>query len=245
MTEIYTDTGVPTRAGVSESEGFHGTLGAGFSFSKKIIGDGGTIITMGPMVFLRYKDLAYWSDRGVGVWLLQSDDHSLRFGAGIRAHPGWGPGADPYLVGMETRKSSLDGYLNAVWRTSVITTGLSYYHDVLDTDRGDTATLRFSKDIMPGENLRLTPSIAVEWRSNERVDYYYGVHPDEVLPTRPAYTGKATVNINAGIAGVYYLQHWNILGGVFMTSYGNGIVDSPIVTRNFSTLVYVGAGWSF
>jgi len=146
---------------------------------------------------------------------------------------------------METRKNSLDGYLNAVWRTSIVTTGIGYYHDVLNASRGDTASLRFSKDIMLSENLRLTPSIAGEWRSNERVDYYYGVHSDEVLPSRPAYTGKATVNMNAGLAGVYYLPHWNLLGGVFMASYGNGIVDSPIVTRNFKTLVYLGAGWSF
>ena len=105
--------------------------------------------------------------------------------------------------------------------------------------------LTYEKNIMLTENLRLTPSIAGEWRSKERVDYYYGVHSDEILPSRPAYTGKATVNMNAGLASVYYLQHWNLLGGVFMTSYGKGIVDSPIVTRNVSTLVFLGAGWSF
>lgn len=246
MTEIYTDTGVPTRQGFSETEGFHGTLGAGFSVSKRIIGEkDGTIIIVGPMVFLRYEDLAYWSLRGGGVWLLQTDDHSLRFGAGIRTHSGWSPGDDPQLVGMEIRRGSLDGYLNAVWRTSIVTTGIGYYHDVLGSKYGDTASLRFSKDIMLSENLRLTPSIAGEWRSSERVDYYYGVHSGEVLPSRPAYIGKATVNMNAGIAGVYYLPHWNLLGGVFMTRYGNGIVDSPIVNRRYSTLVYLGAGWSF
>ena len=177
--------------------------------------------------------------------MLQTDDHSLRFGVGIRTHPGWGPGDDPLLAGMETRKGSLDGYFNAVWSTSIVTTGIGYYHDVLSSSRGDTASLRFSKKIMLNENLRLTPSIAGEWQSNERVDYYYGVHSNEVLPSRPAYTGKATVNMNAGLAGVYYLQHWNLLGGVFMTNYGNGIVDSPIVTRRYKTLVHLGAGWSF
>ena len=247
VTEIYTDTGVPIREeGVSEPAGFHGTLGVGFFGSKKIIGDGGTIIAVSPVVMLRYKDLAYWSLGGGGVWLLQADDHSLRFGAGIRTHPGWGPGKDPYLAGMETRKGSLDGYLNVVWKTPIVTTGVGYYHDVLNAKRGDTASLRFSKNIMLSEDLRLTPSVGGEWRSNERVDYYYGVHYDEVLPVRPAYTGTATVNMNAGLASVYHLSHsWNLLGGVFMTRYGNGIVDSPIVTRRFSTLVYLGAGWSF
>lgn len=247
LTEIFTDTGVPIREeGVSEPAGFHGTLGADFFVSKKIIGDGGTIITVGPMVFLRYEDLAYWSLNGAGVWLLQTADHSLRFGAGIRTHPGWGPGNDPNLVGMEKRKGSLDGYLTAVWRTPIVTTGVGYYHDILSARRGDTASLRFSKNIMLSEKLRLIPSIAGEWRSNERVDYYYGVHSGEVLPLRPAYTGTSTINMNAGLAGVYHLAHsWNLVGGAFMNRYGNGIVDSPIVTRRYSTLVYLGAGWSF
>lgn len=245
--EIYTDTGVPTRQdGVSESAGFHGTLGAGFFSRHKILGDNGNVITLSPVVMLHYRDLAYWSVSGGGLWLLQTDDHSLRFGAGIRTHPGWGRGKDPILEGMETRKGSLDGYLNAVWRTPIVTTGVRYYHDILNGRRGDAASLRFSKNIIASEDLRLTPSIGGEWQSSERVDYYYGVQPDEVLAFRPAYTGTASINVNAGLAGVYHMaDSWNLLGGVVMTRYGNGIADSPIVTRRYSELVYLGAGWSF
>ncbi len=31
--------------------------------------------------------------------------------------------------------------------------------------------------------------------------------------------------------------HWSLLGGVFVIRYGDGIVDSPIVTRRYSTVI--------
>ncbi len=37
----------------------------------------------------------------------------------------------------------------------------------------------------------------------------------------------------------------SLLGGVFVIRYGDGIVDSPIVMRRYSTVVYGGGGWRF
>jgi len=49
-----------------------------------------------------------------------------------------------------------------------------------------------------------------------------------------------------GIAGHYRLSDsWSLLGGLFETRYGNGIVDSPIVTLRYQTLMFFGAGWRF
>ncbi len=147
VTELYTDTGVPTRAGVSESEGFHGTLGADSSVSKKIIGDGGTIITVGAMIFcaMRIWHTGVTGAGGSGCSrLIIIRSASAAVSGRIQA----GAGEDPLLAGMETRKSSLDGYLDAVCSTSIVTTGIGYYHDALSSSRGNTASLRFSKNIM-------------------------------------------------------------------------------------------------
>lgn len=247
VTETYTDTGVSAQdQQVSRPSGFHGILGAGLFNGERIIGDDGRRTALFPFVLMRYKDVAYWSLGGGGVWLIQTEDRSLRFGAGVRIHSGWGQRDDPSLAGMETRKSSLDGYLNALWRTSLVTIGAHYYHDILNANRGDAASLRLSKNFKMSEDLRLTPSIGAEWRNSERVNYYYGVRPEEALAFRPAYTGTATINTNAGLAGSYWLSHsWSLLGGIFTTRYGDSIVDSPIVTRRYSTLVFLGAGWRF
>lgn len=247
VTETYTDASAPAHdQQVSAPSGFHGILGAGLFSGQRIFGDEGKRTSLFPLVLMRYKDVAYWNLGGGGVWLIQTEDHSLRFGAGVRIHSGWRQGDDPGLAGMETRKSSLDGYLNALWRTALVTIGAYYYHDILNANRGDAVSLRLSKNFKMGEGLRLTPSIGAEWQNSERVDYYYGVRPEETLAFRPAYAGTATINTNAGLAGFYRLSHsWSLLGGVFTTRYGNGIVDSPIVTRRYSTLVFLGAGWRF
>ena len=245
VTEVLTDTGVPT-SDQDEPSGFHGILGGALFSTHKVIGDGGLVIVALPLVVLTYKDLAYWTLGGGGVWLLGNDDRSLRFGAGMRFQGGWHPGEDTELAGMEQRKGSIDGYLNGKWRTSLATIGAHYYHDIGHVSGGDSASLRLSHIFRVTDDLRLTPSIGAIWQNSERVGYYYGVKPGEATPLRPAYNGSDAINLNAGLAGSYRLPHtWSLLGGVFMTRFGDGIVDSPIVTRRFSTVVYGGAGWRF
>lgn len=244
-TEAYTDASTPV-SDQHKPSGFHGVLGAALFSGQRIVGNDGWRAGLLPLVLIRYKDIAYWSIGGGGVWLLQNDDHSLRFGAGIRVVGGWKAKDNAELAGMETRKSSLDGYLNGVWRTPIVTIGASYYHDIGNASRSDSASLRVSHNFRITDDLRLTPRIGATWLAGERVDYYYGVRPEEALPSRPAYTGRETINYNAGLAAGYRLsQSWSLLGGVFTTRFGNNIVDSPIVSRRWSTLVFFGAGWRF
>lgn len=245
--ETYADTRMPAdEVGAARPSGFHGVLGGGFFTEHRIFGDNHLIIAVRPVFLMRYEDIAYWSLNSGGVWFAQTADHSLRFGAGAREHPVWARGFDPYRVGMADRTGSIDGYLNAVWRTSPATVGVRYYHDIIHASRGDSASIRISKKIEVGNDLCLIPSIGAEWQSRDQVGYYYGVRPEEELPTRPVYTGTSTVNVNLGVAGLYNLSHsWSLLGGLFVTRYGDGIVDSPIVTLRYQPLIYFGAGLRF
>lgn len=244
-TEVYMDTGVPDSDQRVASE-FHGILGGGLFSGRKTVGDDGVKTVPLPLVFITYKDIAYWSIGGGGVWLLKSDDHALKFGAGIRVQGGWKPDDDADLAGMERRKGSLDGYLNGKWRTPLVTVGVHYYHDLGDASRGGTASLRLSRGFRIGDGFWLTPSIGAAWLDSDRVDYYYGVKQTEALLSRPAYTGRDTLNFNAGLVGFYRLpRSWSLLGGVFATRYGSGIAHSPIVEHRWSPMAYFGAGWMF
>ncbi len=245
VTEVYTDAGVQIPE-QHEPSGLHGILGGGVFSGQKIVGDADRRTLLLPVILMMYRDIAYWSIGGGGLWLLQTGDHSLRMGAGISAQGGWKPGDDPELAGMQKRKGSIDGYLNGVWRTPLFTIGVRYYHDIGDASRSAAASLRLSRNFRINDELHLTPSVSASWQDGKRVDYYYGVKPFEALPFRPAYTGRDTINVNAGMAGRFRLpRSWSLLGGVFTTRFGNGIVDSPVVTRRYSTLVYFGAGWMF
>lgn len=244
-TEVYTDTGAPV-PDLHKPPGLHGILGIALFSGQRIVGDDGMRTLPFPVIFMTYKDIAYWSIAGGGVWILQSEDHSLKFGAGIRVQGGWKPDDDPDLAGMQNRKGSIDAYLNGVWRTPLVTIGTHYYHDIGNASRSGTANLRLSRNFRMNDVFRLTPSIGATWLAGDRVGYYYGVRPQEALPFRPVYTGRDTINLSAGLGWVFRLPHsWSLLGGVFTTRYGDGIVDSPIVTRRWSTMVYFGAGWMF
>ncbi len=247
VTETYTYAGVPTREDAEgKSEGLHGTVGAAILGTEKIRGHNGGFIGVTPIFMMRYEDTLYVSFASAGLWMLQNDDHSLRFGAGLQPHGGWHSGDDPTLSGMEDREASIDAYVNAAWRAGFVTVGASYYHDILNGNRGDAASLRFLKDFRPSEKFRFTPSIGFEWQNSERVDYYYGVRPQEVRPNRPAFTGVPAVNMTAGTAIIYRLENsWSLLTGVFATRLGNGISNSPIVSRRYAGLAYIGVGLGF
>lgn len=230
----------------TSTSGLHGLIGAGLFNGESILLDSQRRTALRPLLFLRYEDWAYASLRGGGVWLIQSVDRSLRLGLGASIHSGYNPYHEANLAGMDRRRSSIDASLNASWRTSLVDVGLSYAHDVSNASNGDIASLRVSHGFSIGPRLRLTPNIAARRESSKVVDYYYGVRQDEILPDRPAYQGRETTNIVAGLSADYRLtKSWSLLGDVRTTHFGSGVTDSPIVERKESTWGFVGAGWHF
>lgn len=245
LTEVYADNGLP-EWGRPVQKGLHGLIGAGLFRGDRLVSDPRTRTALLPVVLMTWDDLAYWSITGGGVWLLQFVDVPVRVGAGVKVHPGYTPGDDPDLAGMQKRKSSFDGYVNALWKTELVNIGAAYYHDIGRVTRGDAVTVRLSRHIPLTSKITLTPRAGVEYQSASLVRYYYGVTPSEALPDRPEYTGHHAVNYGAGAAAVYRLgSSWSLLGGFFATHLGNGISDSPIVLKRHTKVAFFGLGWTF
>ncbi len=139
LTEVYTAAGEPDSVPPG-APGLHGLVGAGLFTRQRITGDDGRRTALLPLLFMRYEDVAYWNIGGGGVWLLHADDGAFRLGLGVKLHPGWSPDDDPELQGMTTRRGSLDGSVNALWRTPVATIGSSFYHDIGSVSHGQSAT---------------------------------------------------------------------------------------------------------
>ena len=111
--EVYTAEGIPLKAQAAPSN-FHGLLGAGLFNFEKIIGDSSRKTVLLPIVVMTYQDWAYWSIGSGGVWLLQSADHSMKLGVGLKVHRGYAEQDDTVYAGMNTRRRSLDGSVNAL-----------------------------------------------------------------------------------------------------------------------------------
>lgn len=245
ISEDSTASGIPERETAAQT-GLHGLIGAGMFSFEKIVGDGGRRIFPLPIVIAAYDSRLYMSIASVGIWLLRSDDRTVRFGAGLKARPGWNPDDDPLLQGMASRDNSADGYVNALFRSPVVNVSAVFYHDLGNVSNGNAATLRLSHNFWINRITRITPSIGIEWLSSRLVDFYYGVRPSEARTDRPAYQGRESVDISAGVTGGYHLtRRWSLLGGVYARRFGSGIHDSPIVTRSVNTLAFFGAGMTF
>ncbi|MCK9419573.1 MAG: MipA/OmpV family protein [Nitrospirae bacterium] len=245
LTEDNVAAGVPSPEQAALSN-FHGILGLGVFNFKKMVGDSDRITFPLPIIIITYKDLAYWTLGGGGVWLLQSDYYAAKLGLGIKAHPGWKSGDDPLLTDMTERKNSVDGYINALAKSPIVNISAAFYHDIGNVSKGSSASARVSHNFWFDRKFRLTPSIGAEWQNAKLVDYYYGVRLSEVIPNRPSYSGRDTMNISAGLGGLYLInRNWSLLGGLYAVHFGNGITDSPIVKQSNTALVYFGGGWLF
>jgi MipA family protein len=228
------------------TEGFHGLLGAAVIGGQRIVGQKNTFVLPLPIIFLTYSDWAYWSFVSGGVWAFQSHDHSMKIGVGIRLHPGWSPGDDPLLSGMDDRRTSLDGSINVQWRTRIVNIGASYYHDLLAVNEGDSAMIRISKSLPVASKILLTPYANFEWQSGRLVNYYYGVHQNEIAFNRPAYEGRNMVTVRAGLWTSYWFTHsWSLAGGFNITRLGDGISDSPIVLNRYIKFGFLGIARRF
>jgi len=127
--EVYSTESLPGKTDAASSD-FHGLLGAGLFNFQKIIGDNNRQTALLPIIILTYQDWAYWSIGGGGVWLLQSADRKLKLGVGLKVHRGYTEESDTVYAGMDTRKRSVDGSVNALWKTGIVNSSLHYYHDI-------------------------------------------------------------------------------------------------------------------
>jgi MipA family protein len=226
--------------------GLHAVLGAGVYVEQNMVGHNDVTVLPLPLIYFTYSDWADWSFGRGGVWLLQSSDHSLKLGVGMKLHFGWSPGDDSTLSGMSARSYSIDGAVNALWTTPLITVGASYYHDILNVSNGSSAVLRLSKTFWVTPGFRLTPIAGVEWQGAKLVNYYFGVQSQEVTASRPAYVGRDTINVGAGLEWSYRIsKDWSFLGSIYTMRFGSGITNSPIVLRDFWTYTFFGIGWTF
>lgn len=201
-----------------------------------------------PIVRASYKDTVFINALQAGVWLLDSDDKTIRFGLAIEPRFGWEAKAGTRVEGMERRQFSLEAGPNLQVRTPVGVFNANLYQDITGASSGQTAQLQFVRPltgIQGGGALRLNGVIGAQWFAAKTNDYYFGVRPGEVTATRPAYSAGATTNLQLGVNGVYLLGRGSLLFGVIGNWLGSEAADSPIVETRFQPIAYLGYGINF
>ena len=174
---------------------------------------------------------------GTGRWRLAASA-SYRIGA-------YEEDDSPALAGLGDRSSTLMAGLGFRYEIpGGVNLLLRYEHDVLDRVGGGAATARLSKGFQAGW-LRVAPLLQVNWLSADLTNYDFGVSPDTVTPTRPAYNTGSSISYEAGITSFIELtENWRIVLSLSAEFLPDEIVDSPIVAddhvmKGFAAITYV------
>jgi len=205
---------------------------------------------LGLLYRVEYDEWLYSDNSGgleAGVWLWQTPNHMQKLGARVQYVP-----ARRAVDNITRRQASADDVIKYQWRTpDRYFLYLDYHQDIGDASNGGGANLFLSRNIIFRQALfdhdcMLVPAIGAQWVSANRVDYYWGVRPDEATPTQPAYAGREAFTETARLTGFYIINRsWTAFAGVQATVFGPGITDSPIVTRHVTSRGYLGVARVF
>lgn len=180
----------------------------------------------------------------VGYALVNTD--RVRFAVeGQLRFDGYDPKESTQLFGLHERDVTLDAGFSIATGDTWGIASVKVMADALGVHKGYEISASYQYPIRRGR-WTLVPGITAKWPSEELVEYYYGVRPDEATPDRPAYSGKAVLNASAALNASYELtDSWELIGGAEYTRLGDGITDSPIIEKDHEVIMYSAIVYRF
>lgn len=145
---------------------------------------------------------------------------------------GFEPDDEPVFAGMDERDGSLHAGFRAAYDFGALRLVGEAAHDVLDEHGGYHASLGVMRAYELGTFI-VMPKAAVEFFSDDYVDYYYGVRQNEVRLGRPLYVGDSTVSYDVGVdvQRVFAKRHVVFVSAKYRF-FGTEIENSPLVEES-------------
>ncbi|ABV86207.1 MltA-interacting MipA family protein [Shewanella pealeana ATCC 700345] len=152
---------------------------------------------------------------------------------------------EPVIGELENRNFTYLGGDEAFIYTRFGIVHASVAHDILDVHGGLESKLKWFYNI-PLDKWNFEFAAVLDWKSDEVVDYYYGVRPSESLYWNQAYQAESALNKSIEFTGQYVLtENWNLLLVARYTDIADAIVDSPLVDKDYTSTYFVGAAYRF
>ena len=178
-----------------------------------------------------------------------SDSQRLNFGVVTKLFGGGGgyeASDSPALAGMVERKTGVWAGAKVEWENDLADVKLELLGDVSGKSKGHRVVLGLERKWILSPSVMLIPQVGVEWVDKKYVDYYYGVRASEATADRAAYVGKATVNPEISLTGIYrFDNHHSLMLNVGVKSLGTEIKNSPIVGRSTENRMMLGYMYRF
>jgi len=196
-----------------------------------------------PILLVNYGDF-YLMGPKFGYQLSSSENYKFGLTGSYRLD-GYEADDSPYLTGMDDRDGTLDVGFEYSYNTGFGSVGMEVVADTLGNHEGYQADFNFSYPI-GFDNGELSPYIGAQYRSDDLVNYYYGVKETEVTAFRPFYEAESAVNLVTGIRSSWFSgPHHRFVAMLEYASYDDSIKDSPIVDADNGYSVILGYAYVF
>ena len=187
----------------------------------------GSDSTAVPIFLVNYGKF-YLMGPKFGYQLYGNDNYAFGLTGNYRLE-GYEAEDSPSLMGMDDRDGTLDLGVEYSYDTGFGKIGIEFVADTLGTHEGYQADVSFSYPIN-FDNGQLSPYIGAEHRSDDLVNYYYGVKSTEVTQIRQSYQADSAVNLVMGIRSAWFSgPHHRFVAMVQFKAFDDSIKDSPIV----------------
>ena len=196
-----------------------------------------------PNISFSYKRF-YLRGIILGFQLFENDAFELDLVARPR-FGGYDADDSRFLEGMEDRRDSADAGFELSWERERIGLQLTAVTDVLGRNDGQEVTFEVKAPLRRGP-FRIEPRAGVVWQSQDHVDYFYGVRPDEARPDRPVYEPGDDFSLTAGVFTFAPVTRKIVFQGFARVDrFGSEIKDSPIVGRDYGWIGFAGLTYQF
>lgn len=149
------------------------------------------------------------------------------------------------LEGMDDRDGSLDAGFELQYRADFGTLTFSAVTDTLNNHSGEEVALRYGYPFSVARGT-VSPFLETSWLSEDLVNYYYGVRPEEARIDRAAYRPGSTFNTTLGVSGNWFFKRRHM---VFLNAgyqwLGSEIQDSPIMDADAGASAILGWVYTF
>lgn len=117
--------------------------------------------------------------------------------------------------------------------------------DVSGVHNGYEAWLSYSTDWLSGR-WHISPSVSVNWKSQQQNDYYYGVRSSEAQSGVSVYRAGSGVNASAKLSAMYYLtERWRFFASASIEAINNSAANSPLLKDDQIVSYFSGLHYAF
>ena len=122
---------------------------------------------------------------------------------------------------------------------------LSFETGVTGAHKGQILNLSYKK-VWRQNNWQFQVKTNLTWKSDELIDYYYGIGEKDNIPSSHWYTGKGGIQAGVSLYYNYKLsEQWQFMANTSYQRLHAGMVNSPLVDKKHTSALFVGFGYRF